>query len=140
MLVDIAIRALSPAVNDPTTAVQALDRIEALLIELAPRHPGPSVVVDAGGTPRAIVPAPRWGDYVELGLVEIRRYGYDSPQIARRLTALYDRLDEVTDTAARHRIELERRLLREAVARAFPDNEERAVVERPDRLGLGGAL
>ena len=140
MLVDIAIRALSPAVNDPTTAVQALDRIEALLIELAPRHPGPSVVVDAGGTPRAIVPAPRWGDYVELGLVEIRRYGYDSPQIARRLTALYDRLDEVTDTAAQHRIELERRLLREAVARAFPDDEERAVVERPDRLGLGGAL
>ena len=43
MLVDIAIRALSPAINDPTTAVQALDRIEALLVELAPRHPGPSV-------------------------------------------------------------------------------------------------
>ena len=75
MLVDIAIRALSPAVNDPTTAVQSLDRIEALLVELAPRHPGPSFVVDAGGTPRALVPAPRWADYVELGLVEIRRYG-----------------------------------------------------------------
>ena len=75
MLVDIAIRALSPAVNDPTTAVQSLDRIEALLVELAPRHPGPSFVVDADGTPRAIVPAPRWADYVELGLVEIRRYG-----------------------------------------------------------------
>ena len=75
MLVDIAIRALSPAVNDPTTAVQSLDRIEALLVELAPRHPGPSFVVDADGTPRALVPAPRWADYVELGLVEIRRFG-----------------------------------------------------------------
>ena len=139
MLVDIAIRALSPAVNDPTTAVQSLDRIEGMLVELAPRHPGPSFVVDAGGTPRAIVPAPRWADYVELGLVEIRRYGGDSPQIVRRLTALYDRLGEVADDGERSRLALERRLLREAAAQAFPDDEERAIVERPDRLGLGGA-
>jgi uncharacterized membrane protein len=139
MLVDIAIRALSPAVNDPTTAVQSLDRIEAVLVELAPRHPGPSFVVDAGGAPRGLVPAPRWGDYVELGLVEIRRYGYDSPQVVRRLTALYDRLGALADAGEQPRIELERRLLREAVARTFPDDEERAIVERPDRLGLGGA-
>jgi len=139
MLVDIAIRALSPAVNDPTTAVQSLDRIEALLVELAPRHPGPSFVVDAGGTPRGLVPAPRWADYVELGLVEIRRYGQESPQIVRRLTALYDRLGALAGAGEQPRIELERRLLGEAAARAFPDAEERAIVERPDRLGLGGA-
>jgi uncharacterized membrane protein len=139
MLVDIAIRALSPAVNDPTTAVQSLDRIEALLIDLARRHPGPSFVVDAAGAPRAIVPAPRWADYVELGLVEIRRYGHESPQVVRRLTALYDRLDEVAGGGEQSRLELERRLLRQAVAHAFPDDEERAIVERPDRLGLGGA-
>jgi hypothetical protein len=109
------------------------------LVELAPHHPGPSVVVDAGGTPRAIVPAPRWSEYVELGLVEIRRYGHESPQIVRRLTALYDRLGEVADDTEQSRIELERRLLREAVAQTFPDDEERALIERPDRLGLGGA-
>ena len=85
------------------------------------------------------MPAPRWADYVELGLVEIRRYGHESPQIVRRLTALYDRLGELADDGEQPRIELERRLLREAVARAFPDVEERAIVERPDRLGLGGA-
>jgi uncharacterized membrane protein len=111
MLVDIAIRALSPAVNDPTTAVQALDRIEALLVELAPRHPGPSIVVDNGGASRAIVPAPRWGAYVELGLMEIRRYGDASPQVVRRLHALYDRLCEVVDEGEQGRVELERRLL-----------------------------
>ena len=92
MLVDIAIRALSPAINDPTTAVQALDRIESLLAELATRRPGPSLVVDDDGTPRAIVPAPRWAAYMELGLMEIRRYGAESPQIVRRLNALYDHL------------------------------------------------
>ncbi len=139
MLADIAIRALSPAVNDPTTAVQALDRIEALLTELAPRQPGPSYVVDAGGAPRAIVPAPRWAAYVELGLTEIRRYGYSAPQIVRRLGAVYDKLGEVAHGADRDRIELERRLLGVAVATHYPDEEERAIVERPDRLGLGGA-
>src|SRR3954451_6485699 len=49
MLVDIAIRALSPAVNDPTTAVQVLDRIETVLVELAGRRPGPSILVDDDG-------------------------------------------------------------------------------------------
>jgi uncharacterized membrane protein len=139
MLVDIAIRALSPAVNDPTTAVQSLDRIEALLVDLAPRHPGPSFVVDARGAPRGLVPAPRWADYLELGLTEIRRYGHDSPQVVRRLAALYDRLGDMADAGEQSRIELERRLLRDAVARVFPDDEERAIVELPDRLGLGGA-
>ena len=38
LLVDIAIKALSPAINDPTTAVQALDQIEDLLLRLGQRH------------------------------------------------------------------------------------------------------
>jgi len=137
MLVDIAIRALSPAVNDPTTAVQVLDRVETLLVELAGRHPGPSIVVDDDGRARARVTAPRWSAYVELGLMEIRRYGADSPQVARRLTALYDRLGDVAGDGERVRVDLERRLLAEAVAAAFPDAEERRIVERADRLGLG---
>ena len=137
MLVDIAIRALSPAVNDPTTAVQVLDRVEALLVELAGRHPGPSIVVDDDGRARARVTAPRWSAYVELGLMEIRRYGADSPQVVRRLTALYDRLGEVAGDGERGRVDLERRLLAEAVGAAFPDAEERRIVERADRLGLG---
>ena len=93
MLVDIAIRALSPAVNDPTTAVQALDRIEALLVELAAAPPGPvaraSTTTDAA---RASSRRPRWTDYLELALTEIRRYGAGSAQIVRRLHALYDHL------------------------------------------------
>ena len=139
MLVDIAIRALSPAVNDPTTAVQAVDRVESLLAELATRHPGPSLVVDDDGVPRAIVPAPRWAAYMELGLMEIRRYGAGSPQIVRRLNALYDHLLAVAGSDERPRIELERRLLTQAALAAFPDADERAIVEQPDRLGLGGA-
>ena len=92
MLVDIAIRALSPAVNDPTTAVQALDRIETLLLELHRRRPGPCSVAGRDGVPRGASPRAHLVRYVELGLTEIRHYGASSVQIGRRLHALYDRL------------------------------------------------
>ena len=139
MLVDIAIRALSPAVNDPTTAVQALDRIEQLLVELYRRAPGPMLVLDAGGVPVGRVPAPTWTGYLELGLTEIRHYGASSAQVGRRLHALYDHLAAEIDEASRARLELERRLLEEALAGFFPDPEEQRIVSRPDRLGLGAA-
>jgi uncharacterized membrane protein len=139
MVVDIAIRALSLAVNDPTTAVQALDRIEGLLVELYRRAPGPALMLDADGVAVGRVPAPTWTQYLKLGLIEIRHYGSSSAQVGRRLHALYDHLIAEIDEAARPRIELERRLLDEALAGFFPDPDEQAIVSRPDRLGLGAA-
>ena len=137
ILVDIAIRALSPAINDPTTAVQVLDRIEDLLVDLYRRHPGPSLVLDDDGEPRGRVPAPTWTEYLELGLTEIRHYGAESIQIGRRLQAVYDRLLQETAGDAAARVELQRRLLDEALDARFTDARERAVAARPDRMGLG---
>jgi uncharacterized membrane protein len=137
ILVDIAIRGLSPAINDPTTAVQALDRIEALLVELQRRRPGPALVRGEQGAPRGCVPAPTWAEYMELGLIEIRHYGAGSVQIGRRLRALYEHLLVGADENERPRLERERRLLDEAQARIFPDVEEWAVVCAPDVMGLG---
>ena len=137
ILVDIAIRALSPAINDPTTAVQVLDRIEDLLVELYRRRPGPSLVLDEDDEPRGRVPSPTWPDYLELGLTEIRHYGRESIQIARRLQAVYDRLAQETAGEATVRVEHERRLLNEALDERFIDARERALAARPDRMGLG---
>jgi uncharacterized membrane protein len=139
MFVDIAIRGLSPAVNDPTTAVQALDRIETLLVELHGRLPSGGLVLDADGTARGSFPVPTWGEYFDLALIEIRHYGAGSAQVARRLRALYAHLLEVVDAPERGRVELERRLLDEQLAARFPDREEREILSHPDRLGLGGA-
>ena len=139
MLVDIAIRALSPAVNDPTTAVQALDRLEELLVELYRRDPGPVLVLDDHGAPAGRVPAPTWTDYLELAVTEIRHYGGGSVQVCRRLHALYDHLLAEVDGPARTRVELERRLTGRAMAAAFPDPEDQALAARSDRLGLGAA-
>ena len=59
--------------------------------------------------------------------------------MVRRLRALYAHLLEVVHAPERARIELERRLLDEQLAARFPDREEREILSRPDRLGLGGA-
>jgi uncharacterized membrane protein len=139
ILVDIAIRALSPAINDPTTAVQVLDRIEDLLVDLYRRRPGPTIVLDDGGEPRGRVPAPTWMEYLELGLTEIRHYGMASIQIGRRLQAVYDRLEAETGDDELARVELERRLLHQALDARFIDEHERAIAGLPDRMGLGAA-
>jgi uncharacterized membrane protein len=138
MLVDVAIRGLSPAVNDPTTAVQAIDRIEAILVQLHGHSPGPSLVRAADGEPLGVVPAPTWDAYLNLALMEIRHYGAGSAQVARRLHALHEQLLEIADESQRGRIELERELLAKGLAGHFPDEREREILSRADRLGLGG--
>lgn len=90
-MVDIALKALSPAVNDPSRAVQALDEIEDILAELAPdiakreallaAHPDASVLRDWTRS---------WADYVAAATDVIRQYGTGSVQIQRRLRALFD--------------------------------------------------
>lgn len=88
LLVDIAIKALSPAINDPTTAVQAVDQIEDLLRRLARAELDAGNIADEGGTLRLVVPMPDWDDYLSLALDEIRMFGIGSLQVLRRLRAV----------------------------------------------------
>ncbi len=85
LLVDIAIRALSPAINDPTTAVQAIDQIEDLLRRLGRRQLDAGYARDATGTIRVTFPVPTWEDYLALSFDEIRQFGANSVQVVRRL-------------------------------------------------------
>ena len=85
LLVDIAIKALSPAINDPTTAVQAIDQIEDLLRRLGRRALDAGCVQDEQGALRLVFPTPSWEDYLTLAFDEIRQYGAGSVQVMRRL-------------------------------------------------------
>ena len=85
LLVDVAIKALSPAVNDPTTAVQALDQIEDLLRRIGVRTLDLGRLVGVRGYTRVTYPAPTWDDLLALATDEIRMYGADSLQVVRRL-------------------------------------------------------
>jgi len=137
LLVDIAARALSPAVNDPTTAVQALDRIEAILKLLATRRLDRGAIRDDEGRVRLIVPLPEWEDFLSVGLTEIRQYGATSTQVMRRLRAVLG--DLLRDAPARRRPALEHQLalLDQTIASSFPDPIERELALVADRHGLG---
>ena len=90
LLADIALRALSPAVNDPTTAVDALDRIASLLRVLGTRDLDAGEVADNGGTTRVKLVLPTWDDYLAVALDEIIALSTLLPTVTRRLTRLLD--------------------------------------------------
>ena len=138
LLVDIAARALSPAVNDPSTAVQALDRIEGLLRILAIRDLDAGALHDASGHLRLVVPLPRWEDYVSVSLTEIRQYGASSTQVARRLRALLVDLLRDVPPSRRPALLEQLELLDQTVDSHYADPAERAAAMVPDRYGLGG--
>ncbi|WP_328929547.1 DUF2254 domain-containing protein [Streptomyces sp. NBC_00190] len=140
ILVDIAIRALSPAVNDPTTAVQVLNHIDTFLhavgrAGLRSRY----VLADGQGRPRLVVPGRGWEDYLQLGVTEIREYGATSFQVCRRLRALLEDLLETQPAERLPAVRAELVLLDEAVQRSFTDPARRASARTADRQGIGGA-
>ena len=139
-LVDLALRALSPAVNDPTTAVQALDGLDSLLGELASRDlKGHGVVVDVHERVRLVYPTPAWSDLLDLSLTEIRRYGADTPQIPRRMRALLERLLTVAPEDRHELIRLQLSRLDDAIDAAYPGAAERELARQADPLGLGSS-
>jgi uncharacterized membrane protein len=137
LLVDIAIKALSPAVNDPTTAVQALNQIEDLLRRLGARDLEVGQVRDETGALRLIFPTPTWEDFLTLAFDEIRLYGVTSLQVMRRLrTALYDLALAVPPQrrkAIQHYIEH----LDITVKDSIKDAEDQTTALQQDRQELG---
>ena len=82
-LADIASKALSPAINDPYTANQAVDHLGSILAALSLRQHGPQAVADAQGTVRLHVPAGDFTYLVDLALGQVRRYGANEPRVVR---------------------------------------------------------
>ena len=112
LLVDMANSALSPAVNDPTTAVQVLDEIDDLLRMLAPRRLQ-GAFQSGEGAPWLCYRAQSWDDYVGLACSEIRHYGADQPQVSRRMRAMLEDLKEIVPNDRRPALERQLELLKE---------------------------
>jgi uncharacterized membrane protein len=138
ILVDIALKALSPAINDPTTAVLAIDQIHRLLRFLGKHHLRGEVIHDAFGVPRVIFRTPNWEDFVHLACSEIRACGADNMQIARRLRALLEDVGRALPEYRRPSIEDQLVLLDRTIESAYTSPEDRALARIPDVQGLGG--
>jgi uncharacterized membrane protein len=136
-LVDVAERALSPGVNDPTTAVQALDEVHDLLRRLVDRRfPNPCRYNERGQL-RLILPRPDWDAYVRLAIDEVRHYGEGSIQVARRLRFLIEDLLRIAPDSRRGELLVQLSMLEHSVGRSFGEERDRALANRPCRQGHG---
>lgn len=138
IIVDIAIKALSPAINDPTTAVACIDQLQRLLRRVGERDLGDGVIKDAGGTVRVGFPTPNWDDFINLAMSEILHYGADSLQVIRRLRAMLNDLREQLPEKRSAEITRNLELLDRTVERSFNDPLERELAMLGDYKGIGG--
>jgi uncharacterized membrane protein len=139
IIVDIADKALSPAINDPTTAVQALDHLSDVLrligttdLSRSRWHAG-----HPAGT-GLLIPARSWEDYLTLGVTEIREYGSTAIQVMRRMRAMLEELREEVRAEHRPAVEEELARLHTTVARAFADSVDLDRADTADPQGIGG--
>jgi uncharacterized membrane protein len=139
VIVDVAIKALSKAINDPTTAVLAIDQLQRLLRQVGRRHLRDDAIFDPEGKLRLIFPTPNWEDFVKLTFSEIRLYGAENFQVARRLRALIESLAESLPESRRPALRGESELLDRTLEKIHVLPEDLALARQPDLQGLGGA-
>ena len=95
VLVDIAITALSPAVNDPNTAVQVIEEMTLMYPELVRHRLGPFARSDPDGRRRVVINDATFGDYVTMGTDQIVLYSKEDPAVVRALGHLVDVLERL---------------------------------------------
>jgi uncharacterized membrane protein len=139
IVVDIALKALSPAINDPTTAVLAIDQVHRLLRRVGQRSLRGEVILDDGGQPRVTFRTPNWEDFVQVACCEIRACGANNLQVARRMRAMLENLGRTLPKHRRPALVTELELLDWAVQEHFKRPEELAWARMPDSQGLGGS-
>jgi uncharacterized membrane protein len=138
IIVDIASKGLSPAINDPTTAVLALDQIHHLLRDVGQRRLDDERVRDKKGQLRLLYRTPDWQDFVRLAVTEIRQFGGSSIQVARRMRAMLENLIQTLPEQRTPLLRQELELLRRSAERFFNEPEDRALADLGDFQGVGG--
>ncbi|MFN8255917.1 MAG: DUF2254 domain-containing protein [Bacteroidales bacterium] len=139
IIVDIASKALSPAINDPTTAVIAIDQIHRLLRTVSLQKLDSGQTFDHSGQLRLIYRTPIWEDFLSLAITEIRQYGRDSLQVARRLKSMLENLMGIVPQKLVKSIQVEIDALNRSVEREFQDPKDLLLANSSDSLGIGGS-
>ena len=140
ILVDIAIKALSPAINDPTTAVLAIDQLHRLLRRVGLQHVSREEICDEAGELRLVFRTPNWEDFVHLTCTEIRHCGAGSIQIMRRMRSMLENLMQTLPPHRHAELRKQLELLDRTIEGHYTFPEDRALARIPDSQGLGGSL
>lgn len=127
-LVDIGLKAISPAVNDPSTCSTCIDHLGALLRQIARRGAGARVIRDDVHV-RVVLPSPAFKDYLDLGFNQLRQYGRGDLAVANRLMHSLEGIAALTSDASRlAAVRQQGRLLMEGLDPRFPP-EDRVELE-----------
>jgi uncharacterized membrane protein len=140
ILVDIAIKALSAAINDPTTAVLAIDQLHRLLRQVSLRDLHGEEFRDETGELRLVFRTPNWEDFVHLACTEIRHCGAGSIQIVRRMRSLLENLLQTLPQDLHAELRQQLDLLDRTIDGRYTFPEDLALARIADSQGLGGAL
>ena len=136
-LVDVGTQALSPAINQPSTTVQVIDRLHDLLLRIG-RVPMPTgLYVDSEGKVRLVEPTHEASYLLNLAFQEISQLGSSSWHVTRRLAAAYDDLETAAPEDWRPTIVSLRASLERMCREQSPGAWDDAAAVSPDRLGLG---
>lgn len=100
-LVDIGERALSPGVNDPTTAVQVTNELHSILHQMVVTGQVPTALRDDDGVVRVVSREWTFGEYLDLSVDEIAHWGASSLQIPDRLLQMLTQLEQIADPKQR---------------------------------------
>lgn len=125
-LVDIALKGLSPGINDPTTAQNAVEALAALLVRAAGADRPSPLRADEDGTVRLVTQAPDLDDLVRLGFEQVRIFAGPHQQLSCRLIVLLARIDEAARNAGRPCEEARRQ------ARLVPESLDRETLTDAD--------
>jgi uncharacterized membrane protein len=141
IIVDIADKALSAAINDPTTAVQVLNQLGEVLRIIGTTELQ-TFRSSANGRPRhGLVMATRsWDEYLALGVTEIREYGSTSIQVMRRMRAMLEELRREVSPEHRDAVTEELARLDATVAQSFGDSVDLDRARIADPEGMGGPV
>jgi uncharacterized membrane protein len=140
ILVDIAIKALSPAINDPTTAVLTIDQLHRLLRQVGNKHVSREEICDEAGELRLVFRTPNWEDFVHLACTEIRHFGAGSIQIMRRMRSMLENLMQTLPPHRHPELRKQLDLLDRTIEGHYTFAEDRALARIADPQGLGGSV
>ena len=130
-IVDIALKAISTAVNDPSTAATCIDYLGHLLHELALQPEAPTCVQDAHGVVRVVLAQPAFEDALDLAMKQLRQHGRSDMSVAVRLLgALETAALATTKPAHLRRIWMHAHLLDTALAPHFQAEDREGFAAR----------